>query len=846
MLSKMQIEELIRGINIGIIDNLPRDGKGESDIILNGKASFLLRHAIRNGTIAPLLGCGRYENDEGLICHLKRPVTFTMPIFEFKNTEYRLEFYDIVLGGRSREECNHSLAEVCSPRLPANWLATRVHDSQKFNVPNTGFDKHRFSKATLAALSKHSLVDICGLVSDYATVPRVLRHFDAAPASYASMGITVSKSRQMAFRDYDKGNNLLTVTGNNEVSPAELEALVYTLVYEHDNEIPVDASIENAGDDCCKAIYPFRDEHGEVIMILVRTYDWLHQAKRLIPLTAWSEPHRVKPLQALVPLSDKQILYNLDLLSANPAAQVILVDAVEIAEANQSRCHNSEVIWTSWICDEGQFDQVEWEPLKRRSVCYLVTNHSGVSLAEQYARAKQLASFLRETQGIELSFAQMETRYPHRQQPFSDITDFRHWWLTERRETVEGSIRVMDRYEFDLMAEKAAAALLARPFWADAEVRLPAVKDAIMEKALSNDKPEATSYLIRPAVSQNGLTFLCAKKGVGKSAVATSLCASIISGKPVFEDVHWTMPMSIRGKSRILYFDLEMDPDLLADRMRDFFLPYLSSDKNEQEAQLQNFKIESLLDKPVDFTKQEWQDYVLSKMKEFESQGDHDIPVKLVVFDTYTRMTGGREGPGSWKLITPMIQAIQKAGASVLILHHLNRKGDVRGFQEKEFMATEVLLMGRDGDKQGSLSEPITMIPFNLRQSKIAADRVQFDFGLVKKGKETACRWTVVKPLNDPLALFGHIAVDYQDKGYPRDAICEMLGMGKSAYHEKLKKAEALLKKHPLVLSKEKAKKGGGGRAPAEITVNLVNASDTPLAISDGDEFDNDAVESED
>lgn len=833
------------------VDNLPKNHQQESDIVREAKRTFFLHVLARNRTIVPMLGAAsvRTTNDARIVYDLRRPITFVVGVQLVERGHgyhrgfiqpyrFQINHVDISLNKATESSMKFPLASVCRPYFDegrpvvgaifgskVSWAA---EESVTCSLSNNSYWREEFYEAALEAMAASSLADICDQVSPYADANSVFRFFETNQTTYSPLRGSPGSLRQMPFRGFERQLAIQQLTGKKNPTLADLNEAVRMVASTPNLTIPLDASLQNVDGDGSfwRGCYSFHNASGEVVMLLLKAFDVDSQKTFLVPVTMWAAPGQVNHLMFTIPLPEKQILYNLDKILARPEAQIILVDSVEVAAANQCHDHNDEAVWTSFICDPGSYDQVDWMPLIGRSVCLLVTNHSGFNLAEQYLQAKALADYLKE-QGVNLTFAQVEVKYPHRHEPFIDIADFRHWSLGEGEPTVvKDSIRSFEsRYEFDEMVEKAAASLLNPPWWSPKSKNDPVVKGEIMEKAIANDKPMAIPYLIRPAISQNGLTFLCAKKGVGKSAIATSLCASIISGKPVFEAVHWTVPTSIRGMAKILYLDLEMDPGLLADRMRDFFLPNLSSDPGEREQQLQNFHIESLLDKPVDFTQKEWQDFVLAQMKELEAQGDPEIPVKLVVFDTYTRMSGGKEGPGTWKLITPMIQAIQKKGASVLILHHLNRKGEVRGFQEKEFMATEVLLMSRDGDRQGPLSDPVIMTPYNLRQSKIAPDRVQFEFAFTKKGKEAGCRWTVVNPLNDPLALFGHIANEYQDKGYQVPAICEMLGISKSSYHEKQKKAEPLLKKNPLRIFIEedkgkKARSGGSQHSKSKVSAN--------------------------
>lgn len=74
-------------------------------------------------------------------------------------------------------------------------------------------------------------------------------------------------------------------------------------------------------------------------------------------------------------------LFNLFYLQHRPKAIVILTDSIEIAKKNQffadkARCTN--IIWISWYGEQSSIEHVDWEPLKGRTIYYLLKEHSGI------------------------------------------------------------------------------------------------------------------------------------------------------------------------------------------------------------------------------------------------------------------------------------------------------------------------------------------------------------------------------------------------------------------------------------------------------------------------------------
>ena len=99
-------------------------------------------------------------------------------------------------------------------------------------------------------------------------------------------------------------------------------------------------------------------------MNVIKVYDPETQCKVLLPLTTWIRNNFHKNQIFCVPHpEDKTPLYNLDLLLKPECRTVILCDSIELADTNQRAVESREIIFTSFICSPGKYNQVDWSPL---------------------------------------------------------------------------------------------------------------------------------------------------------------------------------------------------------------------------------------------------------------------------------------------------------------------------------------------------------------------------------------------------------------------------------------------------------------------------------------------------
>ena len=159
-------------------------------------------------------------------------------------------------------------------------------------------------------------------------------------------------------------------------------------------------------------VFPFKDEYGESRMQLIKLYMPKAQTKCLVPVTTWMRENYPYNQYFCVPLpEDKQPLYNLDLLLKPETETVVLTDSVELADSNQRNAFDG-IVFTSFICSPEHYEQVEWTPLRNKTIYYLITNHSGISLESAALKVRRLKEYLtKEEPEIKLFFVTFPVDY---------------------------------------------------------------------------------------------------------------------------------------------------------------------------------------------------------------------------------------------------------------------------------------------------------------------------------------------------------------------------------------------------------------------------------------------------
>jgi hypothetical protein len=229
-------------------------------------------------------------------------------------------------------------------------------------------------EAAKSLLTKKSYCNLFSQVTRYNTPEKIIKFFK--PEFFRSNGCN------LLSKDFVLDTEMLPVCSLNSMQEFE----------EYFNRLPVDKYVnyipELTVSDWYRSTYVFNNEDGAPVQYILKPL-WANSAsKSLIPCSGWIQESTAQRRILQLPASGLQILYNLDLISQVDQPTVILTDSLELAESNQ-RFAPDGVVWTSFLCDENEFDQVDWTPLKNTNeIYYLITNHSGISLAEAYVKAE--------------------------------------------------------------------------------------------------------------------------------------------------------------------------------------------------------------------------------------------------------------------------------------------------------------------------------------------------------------------------------------------------------------------------------------------------------------------------
>jgi len=507
--------------------------------------------------------------------------------------------------------------------------------------------------------------------------------------------------------------------------------------------------------------YDFRNQYGEVVMRAFECYDEIRGIKIFLSCSSWYLPGEFENsvFPVAYPNNAGQLLLHLEKLTDINTDIVILCDSLKIAKKMQINSP-AGVVWTSYLPqDHGKID---WSPLEReeRKVLMFICNHSGRSLAEAYIDAHAFATFLKENPKIDLCFIQAQVDYDE------DGNGILR----------ENSVQWLESFsDFEAMHEKATVSLNGPEFWEDLQPTVIGVSSKDKEE---EGPKEAIQYLLRPCIKYNSKNLFEGPSGAGKSIMAYAMCASIVSGNKLFKNKCWTIPKPNNGYKyrKILYLDYENGQDLIDERIRDIAMPLFPKDPIERKKCKDNLIIEDLSEKCLRCTTIEGRKELLSYIKKAEQAGEPGQPIDVLVLDTYTQLVGFESNVTASK-VDDFLREIRKYVKTVLLLHHTDAKGNGRGYKNKlDGISVEMKIIGNDINKKTEFVFGKTRILF------LPVDKEPFFFKHVDNGFE------LIDPKRDYLEEFGQIITAYQKKGYPRNAILEMIRIDRNTYSQNMKR----------------------------------------------------------
>lgn len=504
---------------------------------------------------------------------------------------------------------------------------------------------------------------------------------------------------------------------------------------------------------------PWYDEFGNIIMWIVkmRTQDG---GKIHVPVSQWFRSGSGVPMLFCVPIcvSGKLPLFQLPKLKNCAGKTVIVTDSIELAAAN---AEDDSAIWTTWI---GDLQYSNWNILREAAeVLLLVTNHSGKGLPEAYLEIDRLKRYLKDDIGLEnLGALQLAVEY-------SDGEPY----------AIQRSFRALSLAEFEQMVEKAHEALQpASPFWLDGQASSSQESAGNTTAELLATKLEPYPYLVRNFVVRDSVTLLHAAKGIGKSMLAYSIAVAVAADKQIdlCPGMWWVTP---KKGHKVLYLDFENSKSQIANRLSKICQAYWGK---EGDSAKRNLAIKYGNELPAEnYAMPEHHATVLRWLEDAE----HELSghIDLIVLDPYSRFVNSRENTRTVADFTALCRKITKRGTAILIVHHSNAEGDVRGFREKrDQVCCAVSLLREDGAAARDLDEaPLTVHWESLREPDYSPDQqIRFIDG----------RW-LPAGVDDVTQLreenFKLIVAKYRKIGFTDKDIQTMLAVSNGSFYAKMK-----------------------------------------------------------
>ena len=397
------------------IDNIPEDTAWRDSICMEARASLLIEANctseyfpafMKSGV--PGSNCWIYKFPKPWSC--KRSYQF--------NNDYKLNwsFEEFEIGTPSINSTNiwrlkvESKSNANINESPFNYVKQidwKNHDGPLLSNENL---KEDFEQVNLSFQEVYrSRFQLCSQISPYKTPEQVCRFFGNRGEVFAKLK-SDSMRPDCFLKDLDQTVPRRSDQADWSEARIEQEMFLEILPCSPQGASLLPLCHKYNGWFC--QVFPFKDEYGEIRMQLIKLYVPKTQTKCLVPVTTWMRENYPYNQYFCVPLpEDKQPLYNLDLLLKPEVETVVLTDSVELADLNQ-RDAPGGVVFTSFICSLEHYEQVDWTPLRNKTIYYLITHHSGISLESAALKARKLKEYLvKEEPEIKLFFVTLPVDY---------------------------------------------------------------------------------------------------------------------------------------------------------------------------------------------------------------------------------------------------------------------------------------------------------------------------------------------------------------------------------------------------------------------------------------------------
>ena len=769
--------------NFRWIDDIPEDQVRRDKICMEAKAALLIEANCTSERFPAFIRLA--EQAPGEKCYLLPDVVSIRDYASCYNSNIMAtvtcEAFEV---GKVNQQGKYWNIATALNQNAFTWAGPRHSVKLDYLLPENDSVRDFSNEITKAFYQKYpTLYSICKGLTPYSTPEQICRYWGAASTPWSKI-----KPRNM-FPDYIWGSSNLSQSEKMENwTDARLEQCAFRSLIPCQHAEQPDFKLPNRYyENWYCHVFPFRNQYGETIMNVIKVYDPESQCKILLPLTTWLRNNSTQSQIFCVPYpEDKTPLYNLDLLLKPECRTVILCDSIELADANQRAIDTREIVFTSFICSPGKYDQVDWTPLQDKELFVLVSNHSGISLESAALKTQELMGFLSENTDLQAERllvmpVEYETR---RMRGFEHIDDILKMYGNYPPQSDPDEFLILtSENEIEEFFLKAEEKINKRPekWWLNPEI--PQEEKRVAEKV--NNKPQPIDFIMRPLLIRGEATLMYAKKSVGKSSLAYSIAARVAasgfssSPVPLLKGKWWSVPAR---EHKVFYLDFENMGAMKSkqEMFQSGYIPAKNSDKCTA-----NLIMEDVSEYSIDFSLPENHQKILDMIENAKNnRGTPGKAVDLLVIDTYTGLIR-TETPATPANFKELIDKIRKMGIAILITHHANSENELRGLQSKlDKVALTIKLSRNEEEEDGNLDEQPCIIEYEYPRYPMCA-KLRKPFEIIFDSKKK--QWKLKDANHDENAELFLISQDFKGLKFDRDAICQMVGLKKTALSARLK-----------------------------------------------------------
>jgi hypothetical protein len=461
--------------------------------------------------------------------------------------------------------------------------------------------------------------------------------------------------------------------------------------------------------------------------VLACCYELFHLGGQqlLVPVGFYRHPNFIKSLRLYMPDKPPFHLYKAEHITPNPGATIVFTDALATAMSNP---HTGEFICVSFPEGDDAIKHLELSQLAGRHVIWLLMDKPDMEKpADKYATALKVA-------------AELSDRNVHLE--FAEFTEF-EWRFNERTHLFYGQHQGVRTMKMTELINKA----LVQGIYIPEELRtvnIGSIEGDVLEKM--KKKP----LMIDPVIRDGSGTVIYGATASQKSWLAVSIGIAAAHGQSVFPDRWQVMhPDGIK----CLTIAGEMDSGEYGERSKRLNEFYAIDDAHKK-----NFILH--MAEQFDLASEEGLTKLHAIANDAEkNRGVPGQPVSLVILDNLTTLSVEGENPANFGKIEMALKSLKARGIAVILIHHENQKGDLRGARKIGDVMDKILHVYKI-KKDDSLN-------IIIKDEKVRSEK-ESKFATFKATLDVDARgtgWVVSEPTEEELVIIGELdEKDIDDK----------------------------------------------------------------------------------